>query len=362
MTMVTALNRSLTVRLVVVSRCWASPLRASGGTDWLSARSMSSRSGAVYCVPVSPVRSSVVSAAVRPHSRPVAAAMPETTASSNRARGLPGSAASGSGGVLLRHRRRLSAITAVSGRGAASPACMVVATAERIACGILGLQAPRHRRRQDLAARFGVGMQASPQQRAERVLAPGDLGVVLTGMSSDGSRYDGDAGSIPAPASAAPTVGSNGAAVTCGVYRSGRTSAVASSPVAESSAALFAAPRTPPPASRRPPTSGRCGTRRKWWRRRSTRRSVPRWQGRDRPCVAVVSGPVAGHPGQSRFPGRPAPGRARLAAVAGLHPDTEPRSQILAPPLEWSLQPDDAQAILTAVAPPSTPGWPCRGR
>ena len=34
----------------------------------------------------------------------------------------------------------------------------------------------------------------------------------------------------------------------------------------------------------------------------------------------------------------------------GLQPDTEPRTQILAPPLAWSLQPDDAQAILTAVA------------
>ena len=34
----------------------------------------------------------------------------------------------------------------------------------------------------------------------------------------------------------------------------------------------------------------------------------------------------------------------------GLHPDTEPRTQILAPPLVWSLQADDAQAILTAVA------------
>ena len=34
----------------------------------------------------------------------------------------------------------------------------------------------------------------------------------------------------------------------------------------------------------------------------------------------------------------------------GLHLDTEPRTQILAPPLVWSLQPDDAQAILTAVA------------
>ncbi len=34
----------------------------------------------------------------------------------------------------------------------------------------------------------------------------------------------------------------------------------------------------------------------------------------------------------------------------GLHTDTEPRTQILAPPLVWSLQADDAQAILTAVA------------
>jgi hypothetical protein len=34
----------------------------------------------------------------------------------------------------------------------------------------------------------------------------------------------------------------------------------------------------------------------------------------------------------------------------GLHPDTEPRSQILMPPLAWNLQPADAQAILTALA------------
>src|SRR2546425_1157289 len=34
----------------------------------------------------------------------------------------------------------------------------------------------------------------------------------------------------------------------------------------------------------------------------------------------------------------------------GLHPDTEPRTQILMPPLTWSLAPDDAQTILTAVA------------
>lgn len=34
----------------------------------------------------------------------------------------------------------------------------------------------------------------------------------------------------------------------------------------------------------------------------------------------------------------------------GLRPDTEPRSQLLVPPLVWNLQPDDAQAVLTAVA------------
>jgi hypothetical protein len=34
----------------------------------------------------------------------------------------------------------------------------------------------------------------------------------------------------------------------------------------------------------------------------------------------------------------------------GLHTDAEPRTQILAPPLSWDLQGDDAQAILTAVA------------
>jgi hypothetical protein len=34
----------------------------------------------------------------------------------------------------------------------------------------------------------------------------------------------------------------------------------------------------------------------------------------------------------------------------GLQPDTEPRTQILMPPPAWSLQADDAQAILTAVA------------
>jgi hypothetical protein len=34
----------------------------------------------------------------------------------------------------------------------------------------------------------------------------------------------------------------------------------------------------------------------------------------------------------------------------GLHPDTEPRTELLVPPLTWSPAPEDAQAILTAVA------------
>jgi hypothetical protein len=34
----------------------------------------------------------------------------------------------------------------------------------------------------------------------------------------------------------------------------------------------------------------------------------------------------------------------------GLHPETEPRTQLLMPPLSWNLQPADAQAILTALA------------
>ncbi|CAN5367323.1 hypothetical protein BH09ACT8_BH09ACT8_04900 [soil metagenome] len=34
----------------------------------------------------------------------------------------------------------------------------------------------------------------------------------------------------------------------------------------------------------------------------------------------------------------------------GLHPETEPRSQLLMPPMTWDLQPDDAQAVLTTLA------------
>ena len=94
---------------------------------------MSSRSGAVYWVPVSPVRSSVVIALVSPHNRPVTDAMPEVTESSKRPAGCP-SHASGSGCRSSGGTASPSAITAVSGRGTASPAWIVVATAVSIAC------------------------------------------------------------------------------------------------------------------------------------------------------------------------------------------------------------------------------------
>jgi hypothetical protein len=75
----------------------------------------------VYSGPVSLVRSSVVSAEVSPHSRPVTDAMLDTTPSSKRRRGLPiapsGSGARSCGGTAL-----ASAITAESGRATASPA------------------------------------------------------------------------------------------------------------------------------------------------------------------------------------------------------------------------------------------------
>ena len=82
---------------------------------------MSSRNGAVYCPPVSPVRSSVVSADVSPCSRPVTDAMPETTPSSKRPRGLP-NAPSGNGATSCGGTALASEITAVSGRATASPA------------------------------------------------------------------------------------------------------------------------------------------------------------------------------------------------------------------------------------------------
>ena len=86
----------------------ASPLRASGGTDWLSARSMSSRSGAVYCVPVRPVRSSTVSAAVRPHSLPVRGRDAGGHARRRSGRADCRRSSAGSGADVRRRRRRRS--------------------------------------------------------------------------------------------------------------------------------------------------------------------------------------------------------------------------------------------------------------
>ena len=113
-------------------------LRPAGGSVWLNARSMSSRSGAVYARPVSPVRASVVSAAVRAHWRATAARMVSMTSSSNRGAASSGSAKSESsddGGAAA------SEITAVSGRGLASPPRMALASAEMMArassgCGL----------------------------------------------------------------------------------------------------------------------------------------------------------------------------------------------------------------------------------
>ena len=68
------------------------------------------------------------------------------------------------------------------------------------------------------------------------------------------------------------------------------------------------------------------------------------------PVVAVVPGLRAGHSAQARLAGGPPPGSLGSLLWRGLQPDTEPRTQILMPPLVWSLQADDAQAILTAVA------------
>jgi hypothetical protein len=85
---------------------------------------------------------------------------------------------------------------------------------------------------------------------------------------------------------------------------------------------------TPRPASRRPQTSDRCGTRLTWSPRRSTKRRCRAGRRRHRTSVAVVPGSVAGHPGQTRFGGRPPPGCAGVVAVArpaprhrATHPD-----------------------------------------
>lgn len=137
MTIVTARSRSPTVSSTTPTRWAASPLRAFGGTDWLSARSMSSRRGAVYCVPVRPVRGSTVKAVVRPHSRPVPLAMLAVTPASMNARGLP-RVSGGSGWTSDGATASLSARTALSGRGTARPERIDEASVERIDCASSG--------------------------------------------------------------------------------------------------------------------------------------------------------------------------------------------------------------------------------
>ncbi|EHI11354.1 hypothetical protein KEK_10683 [Mycolicibacterium thermoresistibile ATCC 19527] len=82
-------------------------------------------------MPVNPVRWSVVSAAVRPHNRPVTAPIPAVIASSIRASGFP--ACAGGDCSVSAGTAAVSAISWGSGRGSASPARMAVATADRIA-------------------------------------------------------------------------------------------------------------------------------------------------------------------------------------------------------------------------------------
>ena len=64
--------------------------------------------------------------------------------------------------VLPAAPRSLSAITAVNGRGAARPARMEVATADRIDCGVVGAEAPRP------AAASGSGCAVRPAARRPR--------------------------------------------------------------------------------------------------------------------------------------------------------------------------------------------------
>ena len=88
----------------------------------------------------------------------------------------------------------------------------------------------------------------------------------------------------------------------------------------------------------------------RWCWRRSTRPWVPPWPRWAPTRPAHLPRPRAGGPAEPRLHRSAATGRGRFHAVAGPGPGTEPRTQILLPPLKWSPQPDDAQALLTALA------------
>ncbi len=154
---------------------------------------------------------------VRPHSLPVVAAMPDVTASSKRARGLAGTC-SGSG--------RESCCGTACGLGdhrGQRPRCGQTRADRGGHRGqdrrrVVGLQAPLHRRHQDLAARLGLRREGAPQQGAQRVLsARHRWSRVAPERPARHPDTTGVHGSVPTPASAAPTVGSNGAATTSGV-------------------------------------------------------------------------------------------------------------------------------------------------
>ena len=211
--MVTAPNRSSTVVPTVRTRCPAMPLRASGGIDWLSARSRSSRSGAVYCVPVSPVRGSTVSAEVRPRNLSDTVATCSVIESSKRARALP-SASPGSGWPSDGGKAAVSATTAVSGRGTVSPEWMEVARVERMAVASSGVRSQTSGGTRIWVRGSALGRSPRHSIDASASWRRATAESCRSGTSSESSRYDGAIGVRPAPASAAPTIGSNGAVTT----------------------------------------------------------------------------------------------------------------------------------------------------
>ena len=108
-------------------------------------------------------------------------------------------------------------ITWGNGRGRAIPALIMVAAAVRTACASAGC---------GLHAIGGIRISVRGEasgRNARHMIAPiasclrATSEPCCTGMASEGSRYDGETGSEPAAASAAPTAGSNGAETRPGV-------------------------------------------------------------------------------------------------------------------------------------------------
>ncbi len=203
---------------------------------------MSSRSGAVYCGPVRPVRGSVLNADVRAHCRAATARMVSMTSSSMRPGTSVGRSAPGALPVVSRISR-FSAIRAASGRGTASPARRVLAKAVRIArassgCGLHFSGGSRIWLRGSVSGR---SVRHSIAAMASWRRATGES--ESTGTANASSRYAGTAGSVPTAANAAPTAGSNGASTTAPERRRTVRSAVTGSvpPVAAAAIATVGA-------------------------------------------------------------------------------------------------------------------------